>query len=241
MSDQQEADAAYWTKVLKAVSSAEHNSNGFPGIVFWLLVQYGRWIVAILQRIESKIGSGTGDGAPCDLSTVEEALVEIRTEQLEQRGLISRLLPGMAVSLNTYFDTPVSQGEEPQEDNVPVDIGDSQQTKGHIRPKDKAGNAAPIEAGTFDAVSSDPTQLIVEKSADVEGDFSVKVAPGATLTEGTGGPFPFVTTSGDADLGDGVETIQDVTFFNVKAEAAKTLGTSFDLPEEQPDATNPNP
>lgn len=83
-----------------------------------------------------------------------------------------------------------------------------------VSPTDAAGNPAPIQAGSLTVVSDNPS-VIASGVEQPDGSFKC-------VTAGIG--TALLTVSADADVGEGVETIQDQISVTVDAAKAKNLG-----------------
>lgn len=104
----------------------------------------------------------------------------------------------------------------------------TQFVEGQVQPLNKLNEAASVEAGSVKYESSDESILKVEANPDDETKFKVTgVAAGkATLK-----------VTADADLGDGVETVQNIQDFEVVPAKADHLQITFgDVQEEAPAA-----
>lgn len=225
----------------KAEESAEHMRLGSPNNVLWLInrrVLQNTLFLIDLERKVSLLDSIHECGADPVvlriLDTIDDRVVAMANNQAEHfanlEALVARLLPGQATRLNTYFDAPTPKGSTDMGISTGghvQQLGDSEQIKGHIKPVDRAGNSAPIEAGSFKVESSDPAILTVEADPTIEGDFVVTAV-------GPLGGGATITTSADADLGAGIQTITDVVPFEVVPGQAANLGTTFDAPTPKP-------
>lgn len=106
-----------------------------------------------------------------------------------------------------------------------VSITTTQQVSGTLQPVDSKGKPASVEAGTVHFSSSDQSVFTVEQ--DPTNELSVKivaVGPGTAQLD----------YSADADLGEGVKTIEGFTAIEVLPASAVGFGLTFGTPEEQP-------
>lgn len=106
-----------------------------------------------------------------------------------------------------------------------VSLKTTQQVRGTVQPVDRLGNAAPVQEGTVEYTSSNPDVFVVEEDPENETAFKV-VAKGV----GTGE----LRVTADADLGEGVETIETFAAVEVFPESAVGFGLQFGQPEDQP-------
>lgn len=106
-----------------------------------------------------------------------------------------------------------------------VSITTTQQVTGTLQPVDAKGKPASVEAGSVSFSSSDVNVFIVEQ--DPSNELSLKVvAVGAGTAQ--------LNYSADADLGEGLKTIEGFTAIEVLPAEAVGFGLSFGAPEEQP-------
>lgn len=104
-------------------------------------------------------------------------------------------------------------------------LTDSQFVDGTIRIVNKKGNLAPVQDDSTTIVASDPA--VVEVTLTGSNPYTVKftaLAAGATR----------VTFSADADLGDGVTTIEGFEDVTVTAGGATGIQFVMGTPQEQP-------
>lgn len=106
-----------------------------------------------------------------------------------------------------------------------VSITTTQQVSGTLQPVDAKGKPASVEAGTVKFSSSDEAVFTVEQ--DPSNELSVKVV---AVGPGTAQ----LNYSADADLGEGVKTIEGFTAIEVLPASAVGFGLNFGTPEEQP-------
>lgn len=102
---------------------------------------------------------------------------------------------------------------------------ETQFVEGTVQPKSKKGNPAPVQTGSVRFTSSDPAVLLVEQ--DAANELKVKasgVAPGAAR----------LSCTFDADLGDGVTSVEIFEDFSITGGAAVGGGFNFSAPQEQP-------
>lgn len=104
-------------------------------------------------------------------------------------------------------------------------ITTTQQVTGTLQPVDAKGKPASVEVGTVRFSSSDQSVFTVEQ--DPTNELSVKVVavgPGTAQLD----------YSADADLGEGIKTIEGFTAIEVLPASAVGFGLAFGAPEEQP-------
>lgn len=104
-------------------------------------------------------------------------------------------------------------------------ITTTQQVTGTLQPVDAKGKPASVEVGTVHFSSTDQSVFTVEQ--DPTNELSVKVVavgPGTAQLD----------YSADADLGEGVKTIEGFTAIEVLPSSAVGFGLAFGTPEEQP-------
>lgn len=102
-------------------------------------------------------------------------------------------------------------------------LTETQFVEGVVVPKTKKGNPAEVQ----DPVFSSSNDAVIAVTTDPANPLGVKVsavAPGAAQ----------VLLSFDADLGDGVETVNLAADFTVIAGKAVTADFNFGAPQEQP-------
>lgn len=106
-----------------------------------------------------------------------------------------------------------------------VSITTTQQVTGTLQPVDSKGNPASVEAGTVLFSSSDENVFRVEVDPANESTVQVvAVGPGTAQ----------LNYSADADLGEGVKTIEGFTAVEILPAQAVGFGLTFGTPEEQP-------
>lgn len=102
---------------------------------------------------------------------------------------------------------------------------DSQFVTGTVKPINKKGNPAAVQTGSAVWTSSDPAVLLVEQDATEELGVKVTgVASGAARC----------SCSFDADLGDGVTTVEIFEDFSISSGPAVGGSIVFGAPSEQP-------
>lgn len=124
--------------------------------------------------------------------------------------------------LTFYFSTFKIKG-----DIMAATLTKAQQVSGQVNPVDRQGNPAPVQAGTVEFSSSDENVFVVEEDPDDETKFKV-IAKGVGVAQ--------LSVKADADLGDGVTTIETFAAVEVFPEAAVGFGLTFGQPEDQPAA-----
>lgn len=113
---------------------------------------------------------------------------------------------------------------------IEMKITDSQQFTATIRPKNKAGRPAPVEAGSV--IWTGPSFVAITPAADGLSAVVVAMGVGSDL----------LSVSADADLGEGVVTISGTLPLVVEASQAVSLGIEASEPVEQVEAgPTPNP
>lgn len=110
-------------------------------------------------------------------------------------------------------------------------INDNQQFVARIEPKSKKGNPARVD-GVPTWESSDPTVVSVHPSEDGLSALVKAVGPVGAAS---------VKIKADADLGEGVSTIEGSFNVAVEGGAAADFGLAFDSVEEQPAPVEPAP
>lgn len=124
----------------------------------------------------------------------------------------------IAVALHITFTRPDGRKEEDM-----IQITDVQKVKARLSPIDAAGNPAQVQAGSVSWASSDPAILSVTPNpADEMEAEVVAIGPLGSAQ---------VQVSADADLGDGVKSINGIGDVQVIASEATTVGLAFDAPE----------
>lgn len=104
-----------------------------------------------------------------------------------------------------------------------VTLTSSQQVGIRVNPTDKKGNAAQLD-GRAQFASSDDGIAIVVAGED-----------GLSATVKAAGPVGTcqIVVTGDADLGEGIQTLQGVLDVSVIAGQAASFGISTEVPTEQ--------
>lgn len=106
-----------------------------------------------------------------------------------------------------------------------VSITTTQLVTGTLQPVDSKGNPAPVQPGSVTFSSSDENVFRVEVDAANEATLKVvAVGPGTAQ----------LNYSADANLGEGVKTIEGFTAVEVLPAEAVGFGITFGTPEEQP-------
>lgn len=113
-------------------------------------------------------------------------------------------------------------------DIMAITLTTTQFVEGTLQPVDAKGRPAPVDEGTVEFSSSDENVFIVEE--DPANELKLKItAIGEGVAE--------LRYSADADLGDGVVTIEGFTAVEVLAAMATSFGIQFGIPQEQPNLT----
>ncbi len=107
---------------------------------------------------------------------------------------------------------------------IMADIKNNQFVEGTLVVKDAKGDNAEIEAGSVNATSSDENVFTVEK--DPENEKKIKVV-------GQRAGAAILTISADADLGEGVKTIETQVAINVLSSEATGFSVEFGEAQEQ--------
>lgn len=113
----------------------------------------------------------------------------------------------------------------PSQELVMEQMSETQFKEGTVQPITKKGSPAQVQAGTSVFESTDPAVLKVE--VDPTNELKVKcsgVAPGVARCR----------WSADADMGDGVRTIELFVDFSITAGQAEGGTILFGPPQEQP-------
>lgn len=107
-----------------------------------------------------------------------------------------------------------------------MQLKDSEQVVLNITAKDAAGNDAPVQAGSVIVTPSDPSLLQIVPGVDETHPIVQSVGALGSAN---------VHVAADADLGDGVTTIEgDSETVDVIASQATSLGIGFGTPEAKP-------
>lgn len=101
----------------------------------------------------------------------------------------------------------------------------TQQATGQVQPVDSKGNAAQVEAGSVDYSIDDPDLVEVIEDPDDETKFTLKA-------KGKVGVGQFRVTA-DADLGEGVKSIETFAAIEILPAGAVGFGIQFGEPVEQ--------
>lgn len=104
-----------------------------------------------------------------------------------------------------------------------VTLTSSQQVGIRVNPTDKKGNPAPLDGNAQFASTDDGIATV---AAGSDGLSAVVKATGKI------GACQIIVT-GDADLGEGIQTLQGVLDVNVIAGQAASFGITTDVPTEQ--------
>jgi hypothetical protein len=110
--------------------------------------------------------------------------------------------------------------------NMAVTLTTAQQVSGQVNPVDRSGKPAKVEAGSvqYEIVSGTDVAVIEEDPSD-ETKFTLKaLAPGVAE----------LRVYADADLCEGVESIETFAAIEVLPEKAVGFGVTFGTPEDQP-------
>lgn len=100
-------------------------------------------------------------------------------------------------------------------------ITNEQKIKVTVQPTTEAGNPATIDGvPTFEVTEGDATVELVEGEPN-----------SAYLVSGEAGVVSTIKVSADADLGEGVATIEEAVTLNVVAASANNLGVTAGAPE----------
>lgn len=111
-------------------------------------------------------------------------------------------------------------------DIMAVTLTSTQFVEGVLQPVDRKGRPAPVDEGSVEFTSSDPDVFVVE--IDPTDHLRVRII---AVDQGVAE----LRYSADADLGDGVVTIEGFTAVEVVGSMATGFGISFGTPQEQPD------
>lgn len=110
--------------------------------------------------------------------------------------------------------------------NMALTMTSTQQASGQVQPIDSKGNPAKVEAGTVEYEIGDPALVeVIEDEAD-ETKFTVKALGPVGVTQ--------LTIRADADLGEGVKSIETFAAIEITPAGAVGFGIAFNAPEEQP-------
>lgn len=105
-----------------------------------------------------------------------------------------------------------------------VQLTSTQQVSGQLKPQNRLGGPAQVEAGSVNVTSSNPDVVEIVRDEADETKFTAK-AKGSGVAQ--------IDYSADADLGEGVETISGFTGVEVTPAGAVGFGIAFGEPEEQ--------
>lgn len=108
--------------------------------------------------------------------------------------------------------------------SLAIVLPDDKQIRLAIRPLDRAGQPARVD-GVPSWTSSDESVLTVHPEADGMAALCVTVGPVGTAA---------VKVTADADLGTGVENLEETADFTVVGGRAASLGLSAGQPEDRP-------
>lgn len=109
----------------------------------------------------------------------------------------------------------------------------TQEVTGQLKPVDKKGNPAPVDAGSVTVTSSDEDVFVVEQDPSDETKFKLK-AVGAGVAQ--------LDFSADADLDDeGVKTITGFAAVEILPAQAVGFGIEFSAPTEQEESPEESP
>lgn len=105
-----------------------------------------------------------------------------------------------------------------------VSLKVTQYVEGQLQPVDRLGNPAQVEAGSVRFQSADDT--VFRAAQDTENELNVRlIATGVGVAQ--------LTYTADADLGEGIETIEGFTNVEVLPAEAVGFGITFGDPQEQ--------
>lgn len=154
-------------------------------------------------------------------------LLEVKVERV--LALINvLLLHAQAVRLNLALGMPEGKeaGIKFTGGTMAQQLGDSEQVRAKINPTSRAGNPAPVEAGTVVWTSTDEGIFTVVPNPENEQEALV-------VSTGPLG-IAALSVSADANLGEGVETVTDTIDIEIVAGRASNLGLQFGVPEPKP-------
>lgn len=105
-----------------------------------------------------------------------------------------------------------------------VSLKTTQFVEGQLQPVDRLGNPAPVEPGSVRFTSSD--ENVFRAAQDAENELNVRlIATGVGVAQ--------LSYSADADLGEGIVTIEGFTGVEVLPADAVGFGITFGEPQEQ--------
>lgn len=101
----------------------------------------------------------------------------------------------------------------------------TQQATGQVAPVDIKGNPAQVEAGTVEYSVDNPDLVDVIEDPDDETKFTVVAKGPVGVTQ--------LTIRADADLGEGVKSIETFAAIEITPAGAVGFGVTFGTPTEQ--------
>jgi autotransporter translocation and assembly factor TamB len=108
--------------------------------------------------------------------------------------------------------------------NMALSMKSTQRATGKVQPIDIKGNPAQVEAGTVEYTIDDPSLVEVIEDPDDETKFTVRALGPVGVTQ--------LTIRADADLGEGVTTIETFAAIEITPAGAVGFGVTFDAPTE---------
>lgn len=109
--------------------------------------------------------------------------------------------------------------------NMALTMTTTQQATGQVQPVDSKGNPAQVQAGSVDYFIDDPDLVDVIEDPDDETKFTL-------VAKGKVGVGQFRVTA-DADLGEGVKSIETFAAIEILPAGAVGFGITFGTPTEQ--------